>query len=120
MDNDTIVKRICQLENIDLKQWCPMTEWGEPSDVDFDKSFPLNRTYFYQDNCYKKRIRFVRYSSIDSYITLHFTKLRVSKIIKSIYTDGNSCYSLNHSKDISLKDIERTFKFKKIMKKMGR
>lgn len=120
MDNDTIVKRICELENINLKDWHPITESGIISTIDFDLDFILNRTYFWKDNNYKKRIRFVKYSTRGNYVTLHTTKLRVSKITKSIHTDGNVCYFIGYSKDIDLRDIERTFKFKKIMKKMGR
>ena len=120
MDNDTIVKRICELENINIKEWHPITEWGEPSDIEFDKTFCLNRTYFWQKNNYKKRIRFVKYCTLSDYITICISKIRVSNITKSQHIDGNEVYFKGYSKDIPLKDINRPFKLNKIMKKMGR
>jgi hypothetical protein len=118
MDNDTIVKSICQLENIDLTNFHPMTEWGEPSDVTFDLNFPIDRIYFWQGNNYKKRIRFVNYHN--EYVTLYLRTLRVSHITKTQRLNENACYFLENEKHISFKEIERTFKFKQIMKKMGR
>jgi hypothetical protein len=120
MDNDSIIKTICQLENINLDGWYPITEDGEKTKSEFDKRFILDRVYFWQQNNFRKRIRFVKYSTRCNYITLNISILRISNITKSKYTDGNEVYFKGYSKDVFLKDIEKPFKLKKIMEKMGR
>lgn len=121
MDNDSIMKSICNIENIDLTDYYPITEDGTKSNKDFDKVFSLNRIYQYEWLNYRKRIRFVKYRTDDNHIVLIVSKLRISNIIKSTYTLlGNEVYFKGNSKKILLKDIERIFKFKQIKEKMGR
>jgi hypothetical protein len=83
MDNDKIVESICLLENININDWYPVTEEGEDSDLEFDKRFSLDRTYFWQHNSFRKRIRFVKYYTNTDHIVINVSKLRISNIIKN-------------------------------------
>jgi hypothetical protein len=120
IDNDTIIKIICILENINLNNWISITENGNDSDSEFDKRFSLDRIYSWQQNGFRKRVRFVKYWTDGDYITVCISKMKISNITRNKLDDGNEVYFKGYSKDIDLRDIERTFKFKKIMKKMGK
>lgn len=120
MENDSIVKTICQIENINLSDWSPVTERGEQSDSEFDKRFSLDRTYSWQQKRFRKRIRFVKYRKEGEYITLNISKMKLSNIIQSRLDNGKEVYFKGYSKDIRLRDIERPYKLGQIMKKMGR
>jgi hypothetical protein len=121
MDNDTIVKRICQLENIDLGNYHPTTEWGEKSDREFDKRFSLDRTYMYDFLKFTKRVRFVKYPN-DDFVTLQKLNLKSSNIIVNPMDNKGKfwIYDKQCVKKISLRELDRPFKLNNIKKKMGR
>jgi len=118
MDNNDVIKSICQLENIDLTNYYPITENGEHSDKDFDKDFSLDRTYESSWRKYKKRVRFVIYHLNINFIYIHVCKLRISNIIKNPNNKDNKIYFKAQSKNLLLKDIERPFKLKKLLNEL--
>ena len=121
MDNDSIVKRICQLENINLDNYHPVNEWTEKTDKYFDKNFSLDRIYMYDFLQFTKRVRFVKYTNND-YITVIKLQLKASNIIINPLDDKGHhwIYHKEYIKQIPLEELERPFKLKKIKEKMGR
>ena len=119
MDNDYIVKRICDLENINLIDYFPMSEDGEKSDKEFDKRFSFDRTYQWKWINFKRRVRFVKYPN-NQYITLIITTMRISQVLRDRLEGGRAVFYLSKTIDIPLNKIELPFKLKKIMDKMGR
>jgi hypothetical protein len=77
MTNEEIVKIICKIENLNIDNFCPINEWGDKTDKDFDTRFELDRSYFCEYFNFKKRIRFVHYPN-DNYVTIFIIKLFVS------------------------------------------
>lgn len=106
MTNEQIVKILCLILNIDIKKYKPFyDEYNKYSDEYFDKRFSLDRSYAYEFNNFKKRIRFVWYPN-NSYITIFTNSIFISNINLNILKE-KKVYHNSKEEKIQLEEIEK-------------
>jgi phosphoketolase len=117
MINDDIVNIVCKIENININKFNPTTETNEISTEEFDKNFSLDRIFTYEFHNFQKRIRFVKYS--EDKVTIFIMFLKISNLLMNESINIYKTYSKGRVVHISIKEIERSFKLKTIINKMG-